>query len=62
MNKTPLTVAGVVFGLVALVHLSRLIFHFPLIIGMMVPYWANGIGVIIAAGLSFWMFYSAYKR
>ena len=40
MSKTPLYVAGTVFGLVALVHLYRLYSHFNLMIGTTeVPYW-----------------------
>lgn len=58
MNKnTPLTVAGIVFALVALLHLARLYFQFPIIVDqMMVPYWINGVGLIIATFLSIWMF------
>ncbi|MBS0634947.1 MAG: hypothetical protein JSR37_05760 [Verrucomicrobia bacterium] len=58
MNKnTPLTVAGIVFALVALLHLARLYFQFPIIVDqMMVPYWINGVGLVVAAFLSIWMF------
>ncbi len=59
MPKTALKVAGVVFLLVALLHLSRLAFKFNLVVGeSVVPVWVNAIGFAIAAGLSFWMFKS----
>lgn len=63
MSKTPLYVAGTVFGLVALVHLYRLYSHFNLMIGTTeVPYWANFVGAIVAGGLSYWMFSSACSK
>lgn len=49
--------AGIVFGLVALIHVLRLIYKFDLIIaGIKIPLWANMIGLVIAGGLSLWMF------
>lgn len=57
MAKTVLKVGGAVFFLVALGHLSRLIFKFNLMIGYWdVPVWVNGVGFLVALGLSFWMF------
>lgn len=62
MHKSPLVVAGIVFGLVALIHLARLYFQFPLIVGSVsVPLWANGVGFIVAVALSYWMFSSANR-
>jgi hypothetical protein len=62
MRKAPLLVAGVVFALVALVHLARLILHFPLVIGELeVPLSVNVIGFFVTAFLSVWMFISAKK-
>ncbi len=59
MERYALTVAGIVFAIVALVHLSRLYFKFPLIIGTTeMPIWVNILGLIISAALSFWMFYT----
>lgn len=60
MFKAPLYVAGIIFGLVALIHLYRIFNHFNIIIGTVeVPVWINFIGVIVAGGLSIWMFTSA---
>lgn len=61
MSKVaPLCVAGIIFGLVALVHLYRLFDHFNLVVGTTeIPVWANIVGVIVAGGLSIWMFSSA---
>jgi hypothetical protein len=62
MKKTPLIVAGIIFGLVALVHLARLYYHFPIIVGEWpVPEKANIIGFIVAGLLSIWMFLAAKK-
>lgn len=62
MPKTALKVAGAVFLLVALLHLSRLAFKFNLIIGdSIVPVWINGAGFLVALGLSFWMFKAEKK-
>ena len=59
MAKNALQVAGVVFGLVALLHLSRFLLHFDLMIGMtLVPVWVNGVGFVVASFLAFLMFNS----
>lgn len=63
MKNYALFIAGIVFGIVALAHLSRLIFQFPLIIGThLLPLWVNGIGLAISAGLCIWMFYSIKEK
>lgn len=60
MTKSPLYVAGVVFALVALLHLYRLYDHFNVVVGTTeIPYWANGVGFIVAGLLSYYMFSSA---
>ena len=52
-----LFIAGTVFGLVAVLHILRLIYKFDIVIaGKHIPLWANGIGLIVAVGLSLWMF------
>lgn len=59
-QRTPLIVAGIVFALVAFVHLLRLIIQFELRVGgKIIPLWANWVGLFIAAGLSWWMFAAA---
>ena len=57
MKKAPLIVAGIVFALVALLHLGRIGYQIPIIVGSSdVPIWANVVGFVIAGLLSFWMF------
>jgi hypothetical protein len=49
--------AGYVFGFVALVNLSRLIFKFNITLGKKrIPLWFNAIGFIVATSLSAAMF------
>lgn len=63
MNKNiPLQVAGVIFGLVALAHLLRLIYHSQVVIsGHTLPMEVSYIGFVIALGLSIWMFVASKK-
>ncbi len=62
MKNKALRVAGAVFALVALTHLSRLFLKFGIIIGRHeVPLWANAVGFLIASALSWWMFRAARK-
>ena len=57
MAKTALKVAGSVFFLVALLHLSRVVFQFDVVLGgWAAPIWVNGLGFLIAGSLSLWMF------
>lgn len=59
MKNSALTLAGIIFALIALIHLSRLYFQFALVIGtFVVPIWVNVVGLFISAALSFWMFYA----
>jgi hypothetical protein len=52
-----LMLAGYVFGFVALVNLSRLIFKFNITLGKKrIPLWFNAIGFIVATSLSAAMF------
>ena len=53
-QKTFDIVAGVIFGLVALVHLTRIWLGWPAAIGgWSVPMWMSWIGLIVAGGLAF---------
>ena len=50
-------IAAVIFALVAIAHLSRLIFHFSITVaGYPVPLWLNAAGVLIAGALSVLLF------
>ena len=51
-----LRVAGTFFGLLCIGHLLRLVAGAEMIIaGYQVPLWMSGLGLVIAAGLSLWM-------
>jgi hypothetical protein len=51
-----LRVAGTIFGLLCLGHLLRLLTRAEVLIaGHPLPLWASVVGVLIAGGLSFWM-------
>jgi hypothetical protein len=51
-----LRVAAAVFAVVALLQLLRLVMQFEITVdGHIVPFWPNAIALIVAAGLSTWM-------
>jgi hypothetical protein len=53
--RTYLSVSGTLFGLIALGHLLRLLFHWPAeIAGRMVPSWISILGLIVAGCLTLW--------
>ncbi len=63
MKRFALRVAGIIFALVALIHLARLYFEFPMNIGTWnVPLMVNTIGFIVAGLLSFWMFLASKRK
>ena len=50
-------ISGVIFGIVALVHLLRIINDWDLIIASWrAPLWLSYVGFVIGAGLSAWAF------
>jgi len=56
-SRTYLTVAGIVFGIVALAHLLRLFTGAEVnIAGWIVPLWLSWIGTVLAAYLSYMSF------
>lgn len=62
MRKLPLIIAGIIFLLVALMHLLRLVYHWEIIIaGQIIPMSVSVIGLIIAAILAFWLFRTASR-
>lgn len=63
MKKTRLSkdnallVAGIVFGMMALIHLLRVIVHFNLLVARyLVPIWMSYPALLIFLGLTIWMF------
>lgn len=62
MNAYPaLIIAGIIFGIVALMHLLRLIFKAEVIIaGKKIPMWVSIAGFIIPFILSIWMIMASF--
>ena len=58
-RKTALNVAGTVFLVVSLLHLTRVIFHWDVVVAhFTVPHFYSVIGALVAFSLSLWMFKS----
>jgi hypothetical protein len=52
-----LGISGTLFGLIALGHLLRLVFHWPAeVANWVVPFWFSLIGLILPAALGIWAF------
>jgi tetrahydromethanopterin S-methyltransferase subunit E len=60
-----LRVAGLIFGLMCLVHLWRLLFSDFITVQIgshVIPHWVSGVGAIVAGILSIWMFRLSASR
>jgi hypothetical protein len=58
-----LRVAGILFGVIFLGHLWRLIRHSAVQIGShSIPMWVSVVGLIVAGGLSIWMWRLSSSR
>ncbi len=54
---TYLQISGTIFGLVALLHIVRLLLHWPAQVGdWTVPFWVSWIAVLAPGALSAWAF------
>lgn len=63
MRKAALFVAGIIFALMAILHITRLYFQFPIIINsMLVPLWVNWVGLVVSGTLTIWMFTALKKK
>ena len=52
-----LQISGVLFGIIAVIHLLRLFRHWPVdLAGHPVPLWVSWLGLVLAGGLSIWAF------
>lgn len=61
-EKTFHRIAGIVFAIVALLHLSRLIFGWQFSIGgWEAPYWLNGLGAVVTGFLAYLSFHLTKK-
>ena len=57
-----LRVAGAIFGLVALAQLLRLITRVEVLVANHpLPLWPNAIALLIAGGLSAWLWWLSYR-
>ena len=62
-QKTFSFVASVIFLLIAIGHFSRLVFKWSISLGgWAVPFWVNGIGLVIFAYLAYEGFRQANRR
>ena len=60
--KLYLILSGSIFLLVALLHLLRLIYHWPIVVGTwMPPYVVSYGGFLVAPGFSLWGYWLARK-
>jgi len=64
LNKNnALITAGVIFAIVAVLHLSRLATKFQVVVGgYEIPIWANVGGSLVAGLLAIWMFAAAKTK
>ena len=54
---SPLIVSGVIFAVIALVHILRLFYHWSVVIaGVIIPESVSVIAIILAGILAVWMF------
>lgn len=61
-TKLYMTISGGIFGVVAAVHIMRLIYHWPVHVAeFAIPYWLSWLGVGLAGSLSVWAFRQALK-
>lgn len=59
----PLVVSGVVFTVVALMHVLRIFYHWSVVIdGVIVPESVSTIAIILAGILAIWMFCTSVCR
>ena len=57
-----LRIAGTIFGVVAILHLLRVITGVPILIGSwLLPVWVNVFGMIVTGCLSGWMWWLSNK-
>jgi len=56
-RKTYMTVTATLFLIVAIMHLLRIIFGWPVEIGgLSIPLWVSWLGVLVAGGLAYFGF------
>jgi hypothetical protein len=54
-HRVYLILSGSIFFLVSMLHLFRLVFHWPIVLGpWTAPYWASYVGFPVALGYCVW--------
>ena len=62
MTGKYIVVTGVIFGAVAVGHVARALYGWPVQIGSLdVPVWVSWVGVVVAGSLCAWAFRSGGK-
>jgi hypothetical protein len=62
-QKLYLIVSGFVFLLVAIFHLFRLVYEWPILVGpRVVPYWLSVIGFPVSLGYTTWAVWLLFPR
>ena len=62
MKNTALKTAGIIFLVIAVVHVVRLILKLQVTVaGSNIPHWASLVASIVSISLSLWMFSAARK-
>jgi hypothetical protein len=57
-HRVYLILSGSIFFLVAMLHLFRLVYHLPIVVGTwMVPHWLSYVGFPVAYGYSVWAYW-----
>ncbi len=55
--KAYLGISGTIFGLIALLHVLRLVLDWPAQIGTWaVPFWVSWLAILLSGGLCIWAF------
>ena len=61
-RKLYLVLSGTIFLLVALLHLLRIVYHLPVVVGALtVPQFVSYVGLPVACGLSLWAYWLVRK-
>jgi hypothetical protein len=61
-HRAYLILSGSIFFLVAMLHLFRLVFHWPIVLGpWAAPYWASYVGFPVASGYCVWAYWLCRK-
>jgi hypothetical protein len=55
--------AGVIFALMALIHVARIYFGWPIVVaGQSIPMWVSWVGLVVAGGLAYFGLRAARRQ